>query len=585
MKRSRSVRVLACATALLALAACSGGEPDGPDDPDGGEPAAAVVTRDASRQGPAPDVDGATAGGTITVHLPEDEGPATLDPSASWQGSGRAIQQALTHRSLTQYARGEDGRPVLVPDLAVDLGRPNDDFTEWRFTIREDATWEDGKLITPREVAFGIKRSLDAKAFPLGPGTEYSARYLEGADKYRGPYRDADKKLRGVTVEGRDVVLRMTEPFPDMDHFGAFMAMGPAPEGKASVPPAYGRDPLSNGPYKVESFKAGRELVLVRNDQWNPGSDPARHQYVDKWVFRFDQDQAETDELLLSGSPESQTAISTALGQEHYERGLTELGNRLVHQPSPCVTTLVPDHRRITEVEVRRALAYAYPYEDAWLAAGEVPGATRVHAASILPYWTAGRRDLVLEGGPVRTDPELSKELLAAAGYRPGEYEITMIYYGADPIAREVQGEVTRGLKAGGFKVRAIPVAQSPYNVWTDPKDDINKQLNLRGVTLCADWPTGSALLPALVGSDSLYNVGRFADEEVDAEIERISTLPHEQQGAAWSELDHRLVSELSAVIPVDHRNELLAFGEKIGNPSGDAAIGAPHYKDLFVVR
>lgn len=584
MRRTRSIGSVVCALALL-LTACSGDGDDGPDGPGagGGDPTS-VVTRDPDRQGPAPDVDGATPGGTITVHVPDDPGPSSLDPTAGWQGSGRAIQQALTHRSLTQYARGEDGRPILVPDLAVDLGQPNDDFTEWRFTIRTDATWEDGKLITPREVAFGIERSLDTKAFPLGPGAEYSTRYFEGARTYAGPYTDKGKKFGAVSVDDQDVVIKMSEPFPDMDHWGAFMAMGPAPEGKASDPPAYGRDPLSNGPYKVESFKAGRELVLVRNDQWNPDSDPARHQYADKWVFRFDQDQAEVDDLMLSGGPESQAALATALGQDRYEQAITDLGGRLVHQPSPCVTTLTPDYTEITEVEVRQALAYAYPYEDVWLTAGEVPGATRVHAASVLPYWTDGRRDLVPPGGAIRTDPEAARMLLAAAGYQPGDYEITMIYYGVDPLARDVQIQVTRGLKEAGFAVRAIPVRQSPYNVWTDPDDPVNKQLNVRGVSLCADWPTGSALLPALLGSESVYNTARFEEASVDAEIERIATLPHDEQGAAWADLDEKVMSEYFPLVPVDHRNELLAFGEKVGNPTGDAAIGAPNYKDLFVV-
>ena len=26
---------------------------------------------------------------------------------------------------------------VLIPDLATDLGTPNEDFTEWTFTLRE----------------------------------------------------------------------------------------------------------------------------------------------------------------------------------------------------------------------------------------------------------------------------------------------------------------------------------------------------------------------------------------------------------------------------------------------------------------
>ena len=41
----------------------------------------------------------------------------------------------LVTRSLTQYDYDPETRQmVLVPDLATDLGTPNDDFTEWKFT-------------------------------------------------------------------------------------------------------------------------------------------------------------------------------------------------------------------------------------------------------------------------------------------------------------------------------------------------------------------------------------------------------------------------------------------------------------------
>ncbi|MBD3947147.1 ABC transporter substrate-binding protein, partial [Nocardioides ganghwensis] len=197
MKRNKPLALVAGA-ALLTLAACGGGSSEdggsngsGSDrefgDQEGG-------TKDAERQGPAAEVEGATPGGTITVYLPGDPGPDSLDPTGGWSVTGNSIQQALTSRSLTQYVRDENGQPVLVPDLATDLGTPNEDFTEWTFTIREDATWEDGKPVTAEEVAFGICRSLDSEAFPSGPGTEYSKHYFAGAEEYEGPYTGKDPK-------------------------------------------------------------------------------------------------------------------------------------------------------------------------------------------------------------------------------------------------------------------------------------------------------------------------------------------------------------------------------------------------------
>ncbi|HXH78481.1 ABC transporter substrate-binding protein [Nocardioides sp.] len=586
MKRNKPLALVAGA-ALITLAACGGGDGEENEGTTGTEKkfgAQEGGTKDATLEGPAQEVEGATEGGTVTVYVAGDPGPNSLDPTDGWSVLGNSIQQALTHRSLTQYKRGEDGQPVLVPDLAVDLGVPNEDFTEWTFTIRDDATWEDGKPVTAEEVAWGIQRSLDAETFPAGPGAEYSKGYFAGGQDYAGPYTDKDKAYDAISFDGQDVTIKMEKPFPDMDYWGAFMAMGPAPLGKASQPPNYGTDPLSNGPYKIEKWTPSEELILTKNDQWIAESDPARHQYVDEWIIKFDQDQAKVDQIMLSGNSDSQTAIATSIGSDKYEQANSELGERLVQQTSQCVSTLTPDYTKITDINVRKALAYAYPYQDVWLAGGEVPGVTRVPANSIMPPGMAGKKEgFQPDGEQIVYDPEKAKELLAEAGEEG--YEITMIFYEVDPLAVAVQKQITKGFESAGFKVKAIPVQVSPYDIWLNPDDKVNKTLNLRGVNWCSDWPAGSTMLPPLLSGDGVYNTALFSEPEIDAEMEEIAGLPLEEQGAAWGELDAKIMEEFFPIIPTAFRNDLFVFGEKIGNPSGDAALGAPNYKDFFVMQ
>jgi peptide/nickel transport system substrate-binding protein len=591
MKRNKPLALVAGA-ALLTLAACGGGSSDdggsngsGSDREFGGQEGG---TKDAERQGPAADVEGATPGGTITVYLPGDPGPDSLDPTGGWSVTGNSIQQALTSRSLTQYVRDEEGQPVLVPDLATDLGTPNEDFTEWTFTIREDATWEDGKPVTAEEVAFGICRSLDSEAFPSGPGTEYSKHYFAGAEEYEGPYTGKDPNCEawdGISVDGQDITISMSVPFPDMDYWGAFMAMGPAPLGNASKPPNYGTKPLSNGPYKVESYKPNEELRLVKNDQWAAESDPGRHQYADEFVFKFNQDQAKVDEIMLSDNADSQTAVSSSLGSDKYNDANEQLGDRLVQQTSQCVSTLTPDYTKITEIEVRKALAYAYPYEDVWIAGGEVPGVTRIPANSVMPPGMAGKKEFQVDGEQITYDPEKAKELLAEAGYGDEPYEITMVYYEVDPLAVATQDQITKGFEASGFKVTAIPVQDSPYNIWLDPDNKVNKKLNLRGVNWCSDWPAGSTMLPPLLKGEAVYNTAFFDEPSINEEMDAINEMPLEEQADAWGALDEKIMTEYFPIIPTAFRNDLFVFGTKIGNPTGDGSIGAPNYKDLYVMQ
>ena len=586
LRRSKPLAVVAGA-GLVVLAACGGGGSDNPESSSTKTyQQAGAISKDAERAAPAAEVDGATAGGTITVYLPGDPGPDSLDPTDGWSVTGNSIQQALTSRSLTQYARDpKTNQMVLVPDLATDLGTPNKDLTEWKFTIRDGAKWEDGSPVTAEEIAWGIQRSMDSDAFPAGPGTEYSQTYFSGAGEYKGPYTDKGKKWDGVSVSGKDLTIKMAKPFPDMDYWGAFMAMGPVPLGKASTPPDYGKHPLSNGPYKIESFRPNEELTLVKNDQWDPATDPARHQYADKWVFRFNQDPAKVDQIMLSDNTDSQSSMATSVGSNNYERANTELGDRLVQQPAQCTNLLDPDYTKITDINVRKAIAYAYPYNDVWLASGEVPGVTRVPANSIMPPGMTGKKEYFVDGEQFTYNPEKSKELLKEAGYEPGEFKLTMIYEEIDPHEVAGQKQITKGFEEGGFSVKAIPVQDSRYNIWTDPSNKLNKTLNLRGVRWCSDWPAALTMIPPLTKTGAVYNTAFFSEKSVDAEMDRINTLPLDQQAEAWGALDEKIQTEYFPVIPTAFENALFMFGSKIGNPTGDGQMSAPNYKDLYVVQ
>jgi peptide/nickel transport system substrate-binding protein len=378
----------------------------------------------------------------------------------------------------------------------------------------------------------------------------------------------------------------MATAFPDMDYWGAFMAMGPAPLGDESEPPGYGAAPLSNGPYKVESFRPSEELVLVRNDEWIPESDPARHQYADKWIFKFSADPTQTDELMLSGNTESQTSLSASITSENYQDFRSTLADRLVQQSAQCTSFLAPDYTKIKEIEVRKAIAYAYDYESVWNASGEVPGVTRVPANSVMPPGMSGKSDYQVDGEQITFDPDKAKELLAEAGYEDG-YDISMAYATGSPTTEAAQEQLKRGFEESGFRVTEypIPIETSLYTIWTDPDNKTNKKLNLRGVNWCSDWPSGLTMLPSLLRTGATYNTAFFSEEEIDARFEEIPTLPLEEQPAAWGELDEQIATEYYPIVPTAFRNDLFAFGEKVGNPTGDGALGAPNYKDLFVTE
>jgi peptide/nickel transport system substrate-binding protein len=92
-------------------------------------------------------------------------------------------------------------------------------------------------------------------------------------------------------------------------------------------------------------------------------------------------------------------------------------------------------------------------------------------------------------------------------------------------------------------------------------------------------------MIPSLLKTDAVYNTAYFSEPALDEEMDAVSTMPIEDQPGAWGDLDEKIMTEYFPIIPTAFRNDLFVFGEKIGNPTGDGSIGAPNYKDLYVMQ
>src|SRR3546814_13542155 len=85
---------------------------------------------------------------------------------------------------------------------------------------------------------------------------------------------------------------------------------------------------------------------------------------------------------MISNNDASKTTILTQLQGSSYTEAVKKLGKRVVVAPQTCTSFLYPDYKKIDNVDLRRALAFAYDYENVWSAGGEIPGPTRVMGRS-----------------------------------------------------------------------------------------------------------------------------------------------------------------------------------------------------------
>ena len=120
----------------------------------------------------------ATPGGTIFI-LNQGAQWDQTDPQRVYTGEDLAFFGATLFRGLVSFTYSPDTEEAnkLTPDLATDTGTPNADATEWSFTLRDGATFEDGSPVTCEDVKYGVSRTFATDVINQGP--TYQIAYLD----------------------------------------------------------------------------------------------------------------------------------------------------------------------------------------------------------------------------------------------------------------------------------------------------------------------------------------------------------------------------------------------------------------------
>jgi peptide/nickel transport system substrate-binding protein len=378
----------------------------------------------------------------------------------------------------------------------------------------------------------------------------------------------------------------MSTPFPEMDYYASFPVFTGIPQAK-DTKEEYGNHPLATGPYMFKDYKPGASLTLVKNPNWDPNTDPGRYQTVDEWDFKFGEDTAKLENVILSDQGDGQTTISyDNITPPTYKKITQDSPERLVIGTSPCTYMWYIDMTKITDIKVRQALNYAFPYVDYWKAIGEIVGLTRVPGTSILPPGTAGRVEYDALGiGGEKTDPEKSKQLLDEAG--AAGFEIKFLYSTDDPLSVAGKDQIVKGLEAGGFT--ATPIATTVEKA-REARTDYDAPINVRSSGWCSDWPSGGSWFPAqwdgsLVGLEGMPNIANFKEADADAKQKEILALPSDEVPAAWGEFDKWMVETYMPEVNLGYSGTAIIRGSKIGGMNNDSVRGMPTLSDMYITQ
>ena len=203
------------------------------------------------------------------------------------------------------------------------------------------------------------------------------------------------------------------------------------------------------GPYHLESHTPGQELILVRNPNYEPR--PA----VGKVIAKIVPDSATRLALLKRG----QVDYAMRLRQREYREVENDPNLQVAYHPGNFIPYFGPvqTNEIMAKPEVRRALAYAIPYEDihqkVYFGGGHLIKTItpQIYPNATDKFWV------------YKEDLDTAKKLLAEAGY-PDGFDMTISYDKAISEMEEACTLIKSNFEKIGIRVQLQGLPSAVYS-------------------------------------------------------------------------------------------------------------------------
>ncbi len=360
---------------------------------------------------------GAGGSGEQVLTVATAEVASSVDPAMAFDTWSTAIVHAVTRR-LVDY----DQDAKLIPDLAERWETSSDGKT-YTFHLKPDAKFADGTPIEAKHFQSAIRRVQDPETG--SPGADFYA----GISEVEAP-------------DARTLVVKLKAPDPTLPNVMGMTFAAPIQENPDPM------RPVSSGPYQLETFEPGSQVVLKKNP-----NDTAAAGWVDRIVIQLKVEEplqmtrlrnGEVD--LLPGIPPAEYArvMNDPSEKDNVAQGVVNqtwyFGVNVTHAPW--------DNPRVREAAFL-ALNRANQVS--------VAGAGQVANAILPPYVPAYDASRKLPDQNVAR----AKQLLQEAGYTPGKKSVMWLSNSA--VYQRRAELIQSDLAAIGIPVELRPVTFSEY--------------------------------------------------------------------------------------------------------------------------
>lgn len=499
---------------------------------------AAAVPRAAAQDGASPTVlvagdepVTATPSGEQILRITGTTEPiTTLDPALARDVTAGFLARQV-FRGLTRLDAEMTPRPELAERIEID---PTG--TRYRFTLREDATFQDGRPIHAADVVASLTRALDpdtagGDVSRIG-GPTYLSDIVGAADVIANRSDD----LAGATViDDRTLELELDQPRAT---FLMKLAAPPAAvvdTSQIATDPEWWRAPNGSGPFRVAELVPDERLVLAPFADYAAGA-PILQQVE----IRLGPSATNSFNLYQAGQIDV-----TGVPLSSLDRVLdpaSGLDTELSVEPvlSTSFIAFRTDVEPTDDPAIRRAIALAFPREQL----AEVSFQDRkLPAYGLLPPGLMGR-DWPVEGPGY--DLDAARAALADSRYESVEDIPPIQVFGVGPFGAETLRDTVG--ESLGLRFEVIDAD------WPTFAADLTRQtLPAYELLWIADFPDPETFLWSLFSSESPDNYSGYANPAYDALLdEAAATLDPDARAARYDEAHQVLLAD-GAVLPILH--------------------------------
>jgi peptide/nickel transport system substrate-binding protein len=527
----------------------------------------------------------------------------SIDPGQTYSAPTWNLYRAFIRTVLAfKHEPGAAGAK-LVGDLATGPGEVAKDGKTWTYTIRDGATFEDGKPITSQDIAWAIERSGWSQAVSGGPTYFYTILTPPGS-KYEKWDVFKDGPLGKEVIDYTDphkLVFHLPKPFGEFDFLMTTPATAPVPymvDAKDAAA-AYSKKPVASGAYKIQTWDPGKELKLVRNDAYNAKSDPELLHVANAAALdlQLGVDPAERDQRLLDG--QADIDFSSSLTVANHAKVLSDpaLKSQIDDSVDGSLVYGSINFDVVPNLDCRQAIELGVNKDAVLNELGGPYGGTK--ATNLVPDAIPGHSSFDL----YTYDPDKAKAALAKCrAASPGDpnfdkstgrYKFVLATQTNSPDLANAATAMQASLKGVGIDIEVQLYPFYAYSTQYCGNAPFAKYHHL-GVCLGiwgADWPTGYGFLDQLITRHGILpnggssNWSNYTSPAVDQlEEQALATSDASAQQKLWAQIDHKAMED-AAVIPLIQRKVLRFRSAKLTNVMIDTASGGGYDLPMLGVK